>query len=78
MDTGEKWVYNRSVHQLFIDFKKAYDLVRREVLHNLILVFWVPKKLNRLIKKCLNKMYSINYIGKHLIIFLYKMSKIRC
>jgi hypothetical protein len=28
----EKWEYNGTVHQLFIDFKKAYDSVRREVL----------------------------------------------
>jgi hypothetical protein len=27
-DTGEKWEYNDTVHQLFIDFKKAYDSVR--------------------------------------------------
>jgi hypothetical protein len=27
----EKWEYNETVHQLFIDFKKAYDSVRREV-----------------------------------------------
>jgi hypothetical protein len=26
-DTGEKWEYNETVHQLFIDFKKAYDSV---------------------------------------------------
>jgi hypothetical protein len=29
--TSEKREYNEIVHQLFIDFKKAYDLVRREV-----------------------------------------------
>jgi len=29
---GKKWEYNEAVHQLFIDFKKAYDSVRREVL----------------------------------------------
>jgi len=23
------WKYNKAVHQLFIDFKKAYDLVRK-------------------------------------------------
>jgi hypothetical protein len=27
----KKWEYNDTVHQLFIDFKKAYDSVRREV-----------------------------------------------
>jgi hypothetical protein len=28
----KKWEYNGTVHQLFIDFKKVYDLVKREVL----------------------------------------------
>jgi hypothetical protein len=27
----KKWEYNETVHQLFIDLKKAYDLVRRGV-----------------------------------------------
>ena len=29
----KKWEYNEEVHQLFIDFKKSYDSVRREVLY---------------------------------------------
>jgi hypothetical protein len=28
----KKWEYNETVHQLFIDFKKAYGSARREVL----------------------------------------------
>ena len=32
----KKWEYNEAVHQLFIDFKKAYDSVRREVLYNIL------------------------------------------
>jgi hypothetical protein len=27
----KKWEYNGTVHQLFIDFKKAYDSVTKEV-----------------------------------------------
>jgi hypothetical protein len=53
-----RWEYNETVPQLFIDFKKAYDSVRREVLYNIIIVFWVPMKLVRLIKMCLNETYS--------------------
>jgi hypothetical protein len=52
------------VHQLFIDFKKAYDSVKREVLYNILLEFGVPKKLVRLIKMCLNETYSKVQIGK--------------
>jgi hypothetical protein len=46
------------VNQLFIDFKKAYDLVRREELYNILIEFEVPMKLVRLIKMCLNETYS--------------------
>jgi hypothetical protein len=31
------------VHQLFIDFKKAYDLAKREVLYNILLEFGIRK-----------------------------------
>jgi hypothetical protein len=26
-----RWEYNETVHQLFVDFKKAYDSVRKEL-----------------------------------------------
>ena len=35
---GKKWEYNGAVHQLSIDFKKAYDSIRREVLYNIVIV----------------------------------------
>jgi hypothetical protein len=50
----KEWEYNETVQQLFIDFKKAYDSVRREVVYNI--EFGVPMKLVRLIKMCLNEM----------------------
>jgi hypothetical protein len=37
------------VHQLFKDFKKDYDSVKREALYNILIEFGVPKKLVRLI-----------------------------
>jgi len=54
------------VHQLFIDFKKAYDSVRREVLYNILIEFGVPKKLVRLIKMYLTETYSTVRVGKNL------------
>jgi hypothetical protein len=51
----KKWESNGTVHQLFTDFKKAYNSVKREVLYNILLEFGVPKKLVRLIKMCLNE-----------------------
>jgi hypothetical protein len=52
------------VHQLFIDFKKAYNSIKREVLYNILLEYGIPKKLVRLIKMCLNETYSKVRIGK--------------
>jgi hypothetical protein len=60
----KKWEYNGMVHQLFIDIKKAYDSIKREVLYNILLEFCIPKKLVRLIKMCLNETYSKVCIGK--------------
>jgi hypothetical protein len=51
----KRWEYNGTVHQLFIDFKKAYDSVRREVLYNTLIKFGIPSKLVGLIKMCLNE-----------------------
>jgi hypothetical protein len=62
----KKWEYNETVHQLFIDFKKAYDSVRREILYNILIEFGVPMKLVRSIKMCLNETYSKVLICKHL------------
>ena len=63
---GKKWEYNEAVHQLFMDFKKAYDSVRREVLYNNLIEFGIPKKLVRLIKMCLTETYSRVQVGKNL------------
>ena len=54
------------MHQLFIDFKKAYDSVRNKVLYNILNEFGIPMKLVRLAKMCLNDTYSRIQVGKHL------------
>jgi len=43
-----------AVHKLFINFKKTYDSVRREVLYDILLVFGIPigtSKTNRNVSK---------------------------
>jgi hypothetical protein len=62
----KKWEYNETVHQLFMDFKKAYESVRREVLYSILTEFGVPMKLVQLIKMCLNETNNKVHIGKHL------------
>jgi hypothetical protein len=46
------------VYQLFIDYKKAYDSVTREVLYNILTEFGVPMKLVKVIKMCLKETYN--------------------
>ena len=41
---------DEAVHQLFITSKTAYDLVRRKVLHKILMEFVIPMKLARIIK----------------------------
>jgi len=54
------------VHQLFIDIKKAYDLVRREVFCSILIEFGIPMKLVRLMKMCLSETYNRVRVGKKL------------
>jgi hypothetical protein len=50
------------VQQLFIDFKKAYNLVWKEVLCNILIEFGVPMQL----VMYMNETYSTVRVGKHL------------
>jgi hypothetical protein len=61
--------YNEAVHQLFIDFKEAYDSVMREVLCNILLGFSITMKLAQLIKMCLNETCCRVQVGKHFFFF---------
>jgi hypothetical protein len=62
----KKWEYNGTVHQLFIDFKKAYNSVMKEVLYSVLIEFGIPRKLVGLIQICLNETYSTVGIDKNL------------
>jgi len=48
----------RAVHQLFIDFKKAYDSVTRENLYKILTEYGILMTLIKLIKMCLTELYS--------------------
>jgi len=61
-----RFLSSEAVHQLFIDFKKAYDSVRRKVLYNILIECGIPKKLVKLIKMCLTETYSRVRVGKNL------------
>jgi len=41
----KKSEYKQAVHQLFIDFKKAYGSVSREDLYNILIQFGIPINL---------------------------------
>jgi hypothetical protein len=56
---------NQAVHQIFIDFKKAYDAGSREVLYNILIESGIPMDLVRLIKMCLIETYSRVRVGIH-------------
>jgi hypothetical protein len=69
----KNWEYTEAVHTPFIVFKKAYNSVEREVLYYILTEFGKPIKLVRLIRICLNEIYSTVQVRKHLTdIFLIK------
>jgi hypothetical protein len=66
--------YNEAVRQIFVDFKKVYDSVVREVLHNILIEFGVPMKLVRLNKMRFNETYIKSvYVKLYLTISLSKI-----
>jgi hypothetical protein len=54
------------MHQLFIDFKKAYDLVRREVSYNILIEFGIHMKISSPTKCILNETCSRVWVGRNL------------
>jgi hypothetical protein len=55
---------NDSTSAIHLDLKKAYDSVRKEILHNILTEFEV--QLVRLIKICLNETHNKVCISKNL------------
>ena len=50
-----------------MDFNKAYNLLRNEVLYNILFEFGIPMKLLRLIRMCLTETYSRVREGKNIV-----------
>jgi hypothetical protein len=46
------------LHEVFINFRKAYDSVMREVLYKILIEFGIPIKSVGVIKMCLNEINS--------------------
>jgi len=42
LNKKKRWAYKQSVHQLFIDFTKPHDSVRREFLYNILIELVSP------------------------------------
>jgi hypothetical protein len=61
----KKWENSEEVHQLFIDFRIAYDSVRREILYKILIEFGIPRKLVRLMQMSLTETYSRVRVGKN-------------
>ena len=49
-----------------LEFKKAYDSVRKEDLYNILIEFRIPMKLVKTIKMCLKEKYRRVRVGKNL------------
>jgi len=54
------------VHPVLKDFKQAYNLVRKEILYNILFEFCIPVKMVMLIEMCVHEAYSRVRLGKHL------------
>jgi hypothetical protein len=54
------------VHQLFLDFKKAYDSISKKVLYNIPMEFGIPRKVVSQIKMCLTETYGTIQVGMDL------------
>lgn len=63
------WEYNKVLHQLFVDFKQAYDNVLRVELWNAMIELGIPNKLVTLTKISMEGSVSAVRIGRKLSTF---------
>jgi hypothetical protein len=68
------WECNGTVHNLYTDFEKAYDSVRREMLYNVLIEFGISVKLVTLIKMYLNETHRSALVKICQIHFLSRMA----
>ena len=59
--------YNEAVHQLFMDFKEAYDSVRRKFMYNILIEFGIP--IEYAIRKFQVNQDGLKLNGKHQLLF---------
>ena len=62
----KKWKYNKAVHKIFREFKKACDSINSEVYYNILIEYGNPMNLVSLMKMCLTETYSRVWVGKNL------------
>jgi len=43
----KKYEYREALYQLFIVFRKAYDLIRKEVLYNILIEYGIPSETGK-------------------------------
>jgi len=54
------WEHNVEIHQIFVDFQKAYDSIRRDKLYTIMVHFGIPNELIRLTKATMeNSTYCV-------------------
>jgi hypothetical protein len=58
-----------------MDYKKAHDSVRREILYSILIEFGVPVKLVRLTKMHLNE--TCNKVHMYLLLFIFALEYTR-
>ena len=58
------WEYNIELHELFVDFMKAYDSIFRKELIKILYEFGIPEKIIRLIQMTLSNTECVVRIGE--------------